>query len=94
MDFKDLPHKVQIAILMMHSIGILETMCEAQNKTQEEFQHVLVTSFASVGIEADYMTELLGSLTDAEESQMRDYFASHEMDLDEADETPDQPKAH
>lgn len=97
MDFKDLPLKVQLVLLLMHNIGILEAMSQSQNLSQEEFQNVVVQSLASLGIDQNYMGDILEGLTAEEDRAMKDYLADHGMELaDEYNEADDQdtPKVH
>lgn len=75
MEFKNLPLKLQLVLALMHSIGILETMCEQQGLSQEVFEKVVHDSFAAGGIDPNYIRELSDSLTEQENALLADYLA-------------------
>ena len=89
MEFKDLPSKVQTVIVMMHSVSVLESMCEAQEMTQEQFQHVLRESFGSMGIDIDALSNLIDGLNAEEDRIMNDYFLDLGIELDQGDGSDD-----
>lgn len=93
MDFKDLPPKVQTIVVLMHTVGVLESMCEAQNMPQEAFQNVLTQSFASVGIPVSALNDLIDGLNAEEDRVMNDYFRDHDVELAD-DDSEAEPKVH
>ncbi|QQO90464.1 hypothetical protein pEaSNUABM5_00322 [Erwinia phage pEa_SNUABM_5] len=92
MEFKDLPLKVQVIVMMMHSIGVLESLCESQNLTQKDFENVVAETYAAIGVEADYMKQLIDGLTAEEERLMNDYLDDHNMEVEE--DNSNEPKVH
>ena len=93
MDFKDLPPKVQTIVVMMHGVGVLESMCEAQNMSQEAFQEVLTQSFASIGIPVSALNDLIDDLNAEEDRAMNDYFRDHDIEIAD-DDSDAEPKVH
>lgn len=95
MEFKNLPMKVQMILIMMHGVGIIEAMCQGQNMTQDQFQNAVVESFAALGIDQNYMNDLLESLTAEENRLMEEYMEDQELDVvDEDEDEQDSPKVH
>lgn len=93
MEFKELPMKVQLVVSMMQTVGILESMCEQQNLSQQQFERAVTDTFLAAGIDPLYVQELTDGLTDEENFILEEFMASVQAE-DESDDSENEPKVH